>query len=397
MPSFLPWNIKRPKKVKSEKDNFMTDYGVSIFIAFDDDFMNRYIIIYAPTGKSVSPERIGGAEAGCMKTMKILREAGFCIILLEKPVRKKSLLSYVARLLYTWMRLVTLLFMHRKATLHIVGCYRELMYVEWAFTLTAKVLRHKTVYDIRNGDMIKEYEKRGDLYKHGMLSLLKRNDSVLCQGIDYVRFIEDKLGKSALYYPNYIQDRFTVGSYPKREMQQCRLVYFGRIVPAKNIDVMLEICHILHERGMSPTLDLIGGCSDAYKQELETNILKAGISGKVRFWGRKDVEEFFPYLRTCHFFLFPSNNYREGHSNSLTEAMGCGIVPVVSNVGFNRQVVDDDRLVISEADNAVMYANVIFGIWTSGGWESYSRKMYFRVIANFTEKSVRETLLEAYQ
>lgn len=356
---------------------------------------NRHIIFYAPTGKLVSLECIGGAEVGGMKTMQILREEGFRIILLEKPVRKNSVLSYMIRIFLTWMRLLKLLLVHRKATLHIVGCYRELMYVEWTFTMTAKVLGHKTVYDIRNGDMIKEYKKRGNLYKHGMLSLLKHCDSVLCQGINYVRFIENKLGKSALYYPNYIQDRFMDKGYPKRDMRQCRMVYFGRVVPAKNVDMMLETCRILHERGMSPTLDLIGGCSEAYKQELEGKISKAGINSHVRFWGRKEFDEFFPYLRTCHFFLFPSSEPREGHSNSLTEAMGCGIVPIASDAGFNQQVIDDDRLVIPVTE-ATSYADTISEIWASGEWETYSRKVYSRVSSHFTENRARKILAKAY-
>ncbi len=357
--------------------------------------MGTPIIFYSPLGNKLASDKIGGAESGCIKTMKILRETGFRIIPLVKPVRKTSVIFYAIRTLFAWMQLLTLLLAHGKATLHVVGCYRELMYVELAFILTAKALGHKTVYDIRNGDMVKEYEKRGPLYKRGMLSLLKHSDSVLCQGIDYVRFIKDKLGKSALYYPNYIQDKFMDESYPKRDMQRCRLVYFGRIVQEKNIDMMLEICRILYERGMSPTLDLIGGCSDEYKQELEKNISETGIADDVRFWGRKEFDEFFPYLKTCHFFLFPSNEPREGHSNSLTEAMGCGIVPIVSDAGFNRQVIDDDRLVMT-ATEAVSYADAISKIWASGEWEIYSRKVYSRVSSHFTENKARIILAKAY-
>lgn len=352
------------------------------------------IIFYAPTGKSTSPDRIGGAESGCLKTMKILRDAGMRVILLEKPVRKASLVSYILRVFATWLRLLGLLVSHRKAVLHVAGCYRGLMYVEWLFVMSAKVLGHKAVYEIRNGGMTVEYERRGKLYKRGMLSLLGHSDSVLCQGMDYVRFIKEKLGKSALYYPNYLQDHFVDG-YPQRDMGQCRLVYFGRIAPAKNIGIMPEVCRILRERGIAATLDLIGGYSDTYKTELDDKIRQAGLADGVRFWGRKDFEAFSPYLRTCHFFLFPSDESREGHSNSLTEAMGCGIVPIVSDAGFNRQVVNDDRLVIPVM-NAVAYADAVYEIWTGGQWESRSRKMYLRVVENFTESRVREVLLAAY-
>ncbi len=359
--------------------------------------MTKDIIFYSPFGNRLAPDRIGGVEYASQKTIGILRDSGFRIIPLRKPVLGRWSALYLARIFLIWLELVRLLALHRKAPLHVVGVYRKLMYVEWAFIATAKFLGHKTLYDIRNGDMIQEYEKRGPLYKRGMLSLLKHSDTVLCQGIDYVRFIKQKLGKQASYYPNYILDGFMSGGYPQRDMRQCRLVYFGRIVPAKNIGVVLDICKALYDRGISPTLDLIGGCSDTYKTELENKILKIGLSDNdVRFWGRREFNAFFPYLQTCHFFLFPSDESREGHSNSLTEAMGCGIVPVVSDAGFNRRVVDDDRLVVS-GTNASSYADIVYEIWTTGQWGNYSRRMYSRVAENFTESHVRETLLAAYR
>jgi len=358
--------------------------------------MDKEIIFYAPLGESLPSDKIGGMELGCRKTIDVLQRAGFRVVSLKKPVRKASVISYAICIFVTWLKLLKLLATHRNAVLHVAGCYRELVYVEWLFVSTAKLLRHKTVYEIRNGGMIEEYERRGQLYKSCMLSLIRRSDSVLCQGVDYVHFIDEKLGKSSLYYPNYIQDTFMKG-YPKRNVVRCRLVYFGRIAPEKNVDVMLDICRILHGRGMALTLDLIGGYSETYRRMLDDKIRKSALAdGCVRFWGRKDIETFLPYLRTCHFFLFPSQEPREGHSNSLTEAMGCGIVPVVSDAGFNRHVVDDDRLVIKKTE-AVRYADVISDIWTCGEWESYSQRMYSRVAEHFTASCVSETLLAAYR
>lgn len=358
--------------------------------------MSRTVIFYSPLGKNLSPDKIGGIESASQKTIQILTDAGFRIIPLGKPVLEKRVSVYLIQLFSTWIKLMGLLLKNRNAVLHIVGVYRKLMYVEWAFIVTAKILGHKTVYDIRNGDMIKEYGKRGQLYKRGMLSLLKYSDSILCQGIDYVLFVQDKLRRSAFYYPNYLQERFLEKEYPQRDVQQCRLVYFGRIVPSKNVDLMLDVCNILYKRGLSSTLDLIGSYSDKYKGELEKKIREIELPDScIRFWGRNDFNTFFSYLKICHFFLFPSNEPREGHSNSLTEAMGCGVVPIVSDAGFNRQVVDDQTLVVT-GWNAVTYADVIYKVWTNGEWETYSRRMYSRVKKHFSENKIRETLIKAY-
>lgn len=359
--------------------------------------MCRTVIFYSPLGKNLSPDKIGGIESASHRTIQTLTNEGFRIIPLKKPVLNKRRSIYLIQLFYTWMKLLGLLLKNRAAILHVVGVYRELMYIEWLFIISAKILGHKTVYDIRNGDMIKEYEKRGGIYKRGMLSLLQHSDSVLCQGINYVHFIEKIISKSTFYFPNYLQDCFLSDGYPQRDMKQCRLVYFGRIVESKNIELILDIYTILYNRGMSLTLDLIGGCSDIYKNKLEIKMKKMGLpDGCIRFWGRTEFKVLIPYLKTCHFFLFPSNEAREGHSNSLTEAMGCGIVPVVSDAGFNRHVVGDDTLVIPDL-KADIYADTVYRIWVNKNWETYSRKMYTRVVEYFSESCVRDTLLSAYQ
>jgi len=354
------------------------------------------IIFYSPYGDDLAPDKIGGTECASLKTISILTEAGFRIVPLRKPVRAKRLFPYLVRMLSTWAGLLRLLFAHRKAVLHVVGVYRGLMYAEWAFIVSAKTLGHKTVYDLRNGDMVKEYERRGRLYRRGMLSLLRHSDSILCQGTDYVRFVREKLDRPSFYYPNFLQERFMEKEYPQRDTRRCRLVYFGRIVPQKNIGLILRICGLLHERGLSPALELIGGCPDVYKEELEAERKRAGLpDGSVRFRGRMEFKSFFPCLKKCHFFLFPSDEPREGHSNALTEAMGCGVVPVVSEAGFNRQVVDDDTLV-APRPTAAAYADIVCRVWTSGEWEAYSRRMHARVAECFSEGSVRGTLLAAY-
>lgn len=359
--------------------------------------MSRTVIFYSPLGKDLSPDKIGGIESASYRTIQTLTDAGLRVIPLKKPVLRKRKTVYLMQLFSTWIKLLGLLFKNKYAILHVVGVYRELMYIELLFILSAKILGHKTVYDIRNGDMIKEYEKRGGVYKRGMLSLLRHSDSNLCQGINYVHFIEKNISKSAIYFPNYLQDRFLADGYPQRDMRQCRLVYFGRIVASKNIELILDIYGILYKRGVSLTLDLIGGCSDMYKNKLEIKMKKLGLpDGCIRFWGRTEFNVFIPYLKTCHFFLFPSNEAREGHSNALTEAMGCGIVPVVSDAGFNRHIVGDDTLVIT-ALRADIYADTVYRIWMNNEWETYSHKMYTRVVDNFSESCVRDTLLSAYQ
>ena len=45
----------------------------------------KQIIFYAPLGYNTPPERIGGAEAGCLRTLEIYENAGYKVNIIQKP------------------------------------------------------------------------------------------------------------------------------------------------------------------------------------------------------------------------------------------------------------------------------------------------------------------------
>ena len=142
-------------------------------------------------------------------------------------------------------------------------------------------------------------------------------------------------------------------------------------------------------------LNIIGGYEESYYNLLMAKLTEYDLNSNVAFHGRLEFNNIYEYLRNSNFFIFPSKEKREGQSNSLTEAMGCGVVPIVSDVGFNRSIVNNDDLVIAEF-NSKKYARKIKNIWSSGLWPALSEDVYNRVLLNFTESKVSERLLEAY-
>ena len=54
------------------------------------------------------------------------------------------------------------------------------------------------------------------------------------------------------------------------------------------------------------------------------------------------------YLTKSHFFIFPSSNFREGQSNSLTESLLYGVLPVANYQGFNESTIDDEMFMVKE-------------------------------------------------
>ena len=73
--------------------------------------------------------------------------------------------------------------------------------------------------------------------------------------------------------------------------------------------------------------------------------------------------------------------------------MAFGLVPIVSNYGFNKTVVDCDELVVEEFISD-KYADIAINIIDKGLWEKYSHEMMRRVRENFSEEVVKEKYIE---
>ena len=101
-------------------------------------------------------------------------------------------------------------------------------------------------------------------------------------------------------------------------------------------------------------------------------------------------------LADKHFYIFPSTQIREGQSNSVTESMAYGIIPIASPQGFNRSTIGDDYLIVEEL-SANAYADRIYEIIKSDKIQHYSQQVFEQFQKNFTQKVVFERTLGIYE
>ncbi len=353
--------------------------------------MKRKLIFYAPIGIGTPLDSIGGAEAGCLKTMAIYREAGINIFHINRPVSKGGLLKYIFGMLWAPIKLAFLCVTHPRSIVHIVGFYHKTIGQERIMVAMGKFLGHKVIYEPRNGSMVNSFNLGDESYKKKLSYLLTKSDIVLCQGLEYVNFIKNQFGIDRSYYPNYIMDEFVKPNNTDRG-NIIRLIYFGRVVPQKNVDVVIKTVSLLKELDLNVTLDIIGGYSVEYKSFLDSIIKETGLDGIVKFYGRKPFPFIADKLRKSHYYIFPSSETNEGHSNSLTEAMGCGVVPIVSTAGFNESICGKGNLVANDLKPET-YSNIIKTIEAENSWCGYSEFCYKRVINNYTQSIVKKKLL----
>lgn len=351
----------------------------------------KQIIFYAPLGNGIPIERIGGAEVGCLKTKKIYETAGVEVVPLDKPTISKGRMRFLLDMLMLPIKLLYLLYKYPNAVLHIVGFYTKIVYYEWILMQIGRITGHKVVYELRNGSMIRTFENGTEAYRKTLKDLLLKPDVVLCQGMEYVDFIREQWGIERSYYPNYIMDTFTHKNNLERPYP-LQLIYFGRVTESKNVDVIIKVLSLVRKAGIDTTLSIIGGYSNKYKCVLDKVINEERLSGYITFYGRKSFDFIADQLVHSHYFIFPSQEKQEGHSNSLTEAMGLGVVPVVSNVGFNASICGISDLVMNSID-ASAYADKIIDIEKNKLWKYYSDLVYQRVQDNYTQDIVSKNLI----
>lgn len=353
--------------------------------------MNK-IIFYAPLGKDTPPEKIGGAEAGCLKTKKIYESAGFHVFVLDKPAMSRGKLRFAFEMALVPLKLFALCNKLGKGVpVHIVGFYTKIAVFERFLMNIAHFCGNKVIYELRNGSMVLTYKEGTQNYREILKDLLLKPEIVLCQGKEYVDFIREQWGVERSFYPNYIMDDFIQPNNINRP-RPVRLIYFGRVTESKNVDVIIESLGLIRKAGIEATLDVIGGCNEDYMNLLRDKAQLANVKEFVTFYGRRPFAFIAEKLRDSHYFLFPSTEKQEGHSNSLTEAMGCGVVPIVSTAGFNVSICGNNDLVVQDI-NAEAFAAKVIAIETSGRWREYSKFVYKHIINNYTQSMVSKKII----
>jgi len=111
------------------------------------------------------------------------------------------------------------------------------------------------------------------------------------------------------------------------------VLFVGRLVHEKGLDSLLEVWAALPRPG--DLLVLVG--DGPLRRSLEARAHALGLGDSVRFFGHQtDVT---PFYDMADVFVLPSRT--EGVSNALLEAMAAGLPPVASDVGGNRDIIED--------------------------------------------------------
>jgi len=129
------------------------------------------------------------------------------------------------------------------------------------------------------------------------------------------------------------------------------MVWVGRMVPVKGLDVLLESLALVRSRGVDCHLYLVG--DGPLRRQLMVRADVLGLSTRVTFVGPKLHEELPDWYRAADLTVLPSRS--EGLPNVLRESLACRTPFVASNVGGIIEIADPgSSLLVPPEDHSAL-------------------------------------------
>jgi glycosyltransferase involved in cell wall biosynthesis len=223
--------------------------------------------------------------------------------------------------------------LHINTSLNAKAYWRDLAYLVVARLCGARVLCQV------HGGLLEEFAPRGlfDVFVRGTLRLA---DAVVVLSRAQLAVFRARLpGDAVEVVPNGI-DCAPYARQPRAAAERdapLRLIYVGRLAPAKGLLETIEGLRLARSRGVAARLVLAG--SGPEEPQLREYVRQAGLTRDVAFVGPAHGQQKAQLLAQADAFVLAS--YSEGLPYSLLEAMAAGCVPIVTPVGAIPDVVSE--------------------------------------------------------
>lgn len=346
-----------------------------------------------------------GGQTSARRVMQGFKDEGIDIF----PIRRhraelQSKVGHLAEIsffaFYDWFKMIAKMILgKRRNTAFMQMTYAgTLVPYELLLSVTARLMGYKCIEYLQGGLVMDTYQNKGMI--HRMLYKTNMNlQSLVCfEGNDALKLTENVTKKPKLvYFPSYIRDEMIPKSCPDKPSDGINLCYFGRTSPVKNPIVTVEIFNELCNRHpeWNITLTIVGSHHLVSYQELLAEAINN--SPRKECITRKENSPYDFLVRMMqkqHFYIFPTKEKAEGHSNALNEAMSQGLIPIACDYHFNKTVIGDERLVVI-GYNPKDYADKIEWIINNCKLSELSVQMWDRVKNNYAYSLVNKTVCDA--
>jgi glycosyltransferase involved in cell wall biosynthesis len=165
--------------------------------------------------------------------------------------------------------------------------------------------------------------------------------------------VADDLGRKCMIIPNPYRDelfRIIPGT-----ARQKTLVFVGRLVSDKGVDLLLQALERLRRDGLQPDLTIIGTGPEA--ENLSALSRQLGLQNQIVFGGQKSGEELVQLLNQHRIMVIPSR-WAEPFGVVALEGIACGCAIVGSEAGGLKEAIGPCGITF-ENRNAKSLADVL--------------------------------------
>ena len=199
--------------------------------------------------------------------------------------------------------------------------------------------------------------------------------------------------------PNFYDPSFSESASPKQPLEKLEsgidLLYTGRLESQKGVDVLVNAANRIRERGKRVAIHVVG--NGGQKQQLKRLSRELGISEHTMFYGWVEYSELSSFYCSADAFVHPGR-WPEPFGRTILEAMQCGCLPVVSDIGGPPWIVDDDDLTFPVDDPDALAGRVETIFEESRSGERTNKKEQCRSrVEDFAPERLIEQLQDIYQ
>ncbi len=175
-----------------------------------------------------------------------------------------------------------------------------------------------------------------------------------------------------------------------RDWQPARLLFVGRLVYQKGVDILLAALEGLNSHPWE--LFLVGDGPE--REALQAQVRDFGLSERVQFKCWLDGDALAEQLQQANLFVFPSRH--EGMPNAVLEAMACGLPVIATRIAGNEElVVDGENGLLIPPEDPVALRSALLELMENPAMRQQmgaaSRK---RVEANYSWSQIASEYLE---
>lgn len=349
--------------------------------------MNSKILLISP-----APPNVGGIATWTEVYVKVLSEYGMNTILVDTSVIGKrsetnddkiNILSEIKRSLKICSNTFSYLIKEQPQLMHLnTSCSRRGIYRDFLCAVFAKLFGkpiilhcHCNVNDQLGND------KYAVLCFQKLCNLCSR---VLVLNKSSKEYVDGLSNTETVIMPNFINTDFiSHGKIINNSIK--RILYVGQVRKSKGVDSIIEVA----KNNKRIVFDLVGPLTSEYDEAALSSI------ENIVLHGAQNKEYIKNILDNADIFLFPTKS--EGFSLALLEAMARCLPVITTDVGANKDMIEDKGGVIVPINNSNAIDTAIQRMSDKNIREQMSKFNVEKVERNYTIDIVMQRLTDLYK